>query len=96
MPNRTAKIKITYLVPAQWSAEEVVTSLPLHILKLSELPVENVRLQVKADSIWGEPRLKGLAGATTEWTESGRRVFGDEPGRPKNMPIKLAIDAPLE
>lgn len=94
MHNQNRKVKITYLIPAQWSAEEVVTSLPLHILKLSELPVENVRLQVKADSIWGQPHLNGLSGQQPTWTEPISGLL--ETTLPNgNTTIKLAMDAPL-
>ncbi|MFM9950716.1 MAG: VIT domain-containing protein [Saprospiraceae bacterium] len=94
LANENRKVKITYLVPAQWSAEEVVTTLPLHILEGSYAPVQNVKLQVKADVIWGQPHLRSLSGQQPTWTEPISGLL--ETTLPNgNTTIKLAMDAPL-
>ncbi|NUO02076.1 MAG: T9SS type A sorting domain-containing protein [Saprospiraceae bacterium] len=93
--DENRKVKITYLVPAQWSAEEVITTLPLHILDASELPVQQVKLRVQTDpALWGQPRLKGISGQQPAWTELAEDIW--ETTLPSgNSNIKLAVDAPL-
>lgn len=53
------KVKISYLMPAQWSAQQVSTSLPLHLLSSSWYPVQTVNLRVWQEADWGTPRLEG-------------------------------------
>ncbi len=92
--DQPRKIKITYLVPVQWTKEEVTASLPLEILAASATPVNNVKMQVAADAIWGTPRFKGVVGAPTAvWDEIATGLWET---RLPNVPnFKLALDAPL-
>jgi len=94
LANENRKVKITYLVPAQWSVEEVVTALPLHILEASYAQVQNAKLQVKADAIWGQPLLRGLTGQQPTWTEPASGLL-ETILPPGNTNIKLVMDAPL-
>mgnify|MGYP001426978458 CR=1 FL=1 len=94
LAGQSRKVKITYLVPAQWSASEVSAALPMNILAASATPVQHPGLRVKANSIWGEPRLKGLTGATPNWMQPEDGIW--ETILPANNPnLKLAVDAPL-
>jgi|APTNR8051073442_1049403.scaffolds.fasta_scaffold00845_11 Ca-activated chloride channel family protein len=93
LAEQTRKIKMTYLVPAQWSATEVAIPLPLDILGASATAIPNAKIRVRADSIWGAPRLKGLTGAAPDWAELATGVW--ETALPDGNTFTLAVDAPL-
>lgn len=53
------KVKISYLMPTQWSAQQVSTALPLEILGSSWHPLQTVNLRVWQQQEWGMPRIEG-------------------------------------
>lgn len=53
------KVKISYLMPAQWSAREVSTALPLQLLSSSWHPLQTVNLRVWQETSWGTPSIEG-------------------------------------
>ncbi|MBX2873307.1 MAG: hypothetical protein KTR30_14445 [Saprospiraceae bacterium] len=55
------KVKISYLMPAQWSAQQVSTALPLDILASSWHPLQTVNLRVWQEQEWGTPELESGA-----------------------------------
>lgn len=55
------KVKLSYLMPAQWSAQQVSTALPLEMLSSSWNPLQTVNLRIWQAPEWGMPRLEGNA-----------------------------------
>ena len=53
------KVKLSYLIPAQWSAQQVGTALPMGLLASSWNPLQTVNLRVWQEQEWGTPRLEG-------------------------------------
>jgi Ca-activated chloride channel family protein len=51
------KIKLTYLVPAQWSATAVTSLLPAHIFRLSKSPLTAVNVLFWPAPDWQNPRV---------------------------------------
>lgn len=56
--GQTRKAKITYLLPAEWTADQVYNSLPMHLLQASKYPAA-VRVQTRLSDEWRYPRLSG-------------------------------------
>jgi len=57
--NSSRKVKITYLVPVNWTSAYVSTPLPIDIVKLSQ-NVPHLQLLVEQNSRWGMPQIDGL------------------------------------
>ncbi|MBI2270152.1 MAG: T9SS type A sorting domain-containing protein [Bacteroidetes bacterium] len=60
--NSTRKVKITYLVPVEWSAKSTSAPLPVNLLKTSYNNVPDLNLINYHDSIWKSPGVKELTG----------------------------------
>ncbi|MCB9284007.1 MAG: T9SS type A sorting domain-containing protein [Lewinellaceae bacterium] len=60
--QESRKVKINYLIPAFWTEEEVLASLPIELLSTSKNPVNNFRTLVYADPAWENYRFKELPG----------------------------------
>lgn len=55
--NKTRQVKISYLVPTQWTKQFVSTALPVYIPKISNVPIGKVRILTPKDEKWGKPTL---------------------------------------
>jgi Ca-activated chloride channel family protein len=53
----TRKVKITYLVPADWAAASVATALPTRLLETSLYPIETFEVQAWTDPTWSRAWL---------------------------------------
>ncbi len=97
--GQTRRIKITYLVPAEWSQEAVTTPLPTEILAAFATPVPNVKIKVTADPIWGTPRLdESIYSLPAAWEETAAGVWEAEFANVSwkdFRKLKLVMDAPL-
>ncbi|MFO7657304.1 MAG: VIT domain-containing protein [Bacteroidales bacterium] len=57
--NGKRKVKITYLVPVNWSSKNISAPLPLDILEPSLVPVENIKIVNLASGEWKNPSVLG-------------------------------------
>ncbi len=57
LKNEDRKVKISILMPTQWSAEQVITKLPFEMLTGSALPVKDARIVTWDDSQWPAPSI---------------------------------------
>lgn len=55
--DRSRKVKISYLVPVEWTSNQVVTPLPYAILQTSRSEVDNIAVRIADSQEWGEPLL---------------------------------------
>ncbi len=55
--NGSRKVKVTFLIPTQWTKEKVITSLPMHILQTSALQLSHFRIITFPDTNWQNPRI---------------------------------------
>ncbi len=53
------KVKITYLIPANWSASSVSAQLPVDILEPSLEAVKNIKVTAYSNDEWKDPRILG-------------------------------------
>jgi hypothetical protein len=56
--NTPRKVKITYLVPANWSASQVSVQVPVTQLMVGWQMPENVNIFTQSDAVWQNPTLK--------------------------------------
>ncbi len=55
--DKTRKVKISYLVPTQWTASLVSASLPTNLLSVSANPLNNFELDVSLSREWKNPQI---------------------------------------
>ena len=58
--NSVRKVKISYMLPAQWNTTSINAGLPFEILKASRYVPANFDIYLKNDSNWSEPKLSGV------------------------------------
>lgn len=73
--NETRKVKITWLMPANWSKGNVNSSLPTSILNTSRFIPESFPIIAFADSSWANPQIVG--NPTIAFTAKTDTTFGD-------------------
>ncbi|MCP5063947.1 MAG: hypothetical protein GY936_15985, partial [Ignavibacteriae bacterium] len=59
--DESRKVKLTYLVPANWTSKTVNSPLPLEIIKASKYNVEPFYLISRLDEEWTNPKINELA-----------------------------------
>ncbi|MCL4551892.1 MAG: T9SS type A sorting domain-containing protein [Bacteroidetes bacterium] len=74
LPGGSRKVRITYLVPNNWSTNSVSIPLPLEILKTTANKIQNVNLVTWKNSEWDNPRVTSLSGLFTEKSDT---FYGD-------------------
>lgn len=96
----TRKVKISYLMPATWSTQQVSTTLPLHFLASSWRSVQTANLRVWQGEEWGVPRLEGDASlGLDQMTDPDQGSFwerGLTASQLSNGDLKLVNDSPAE
>jgi hypothetical protein len=60
-PEKSRKVKLTYLVPAQWSGSEAFVPLPTQILRTSKYQLDNFQIMTWPDENWLNPRIVEMA-----------------------------------
>jgi len=99
MPGtKTRKIKLTYLVPAQWSPSSVTAVLPTNLLRTSARPLSTFNLIFWPHQDWLAPRLleyPNVNFTTLNDQEFGTYVRSDIPANALGMPLHFALDSPM-
>lgn len=60
-PNSVRRVKITYLVPVNWNANDISISLPTELILKSRRPVEEIQVQVFENDDFNIPSIPNLA-----------------------------------
>ena len=98
--NMPRKVKITYLVPANWSASQVTVPMPVSQLLVGWQFVEEIHLFTQTDTVWKNPKIN-----TDSVTEFDSYTGSDYPvnkeavlpfGALGNSSFTLAFDSPME
>ena len=98
--GESRKIKMTYMLPGEWTKEEVAFTLPIEILNTSRTPLDKFELYTFVDSErWQNQKISDLYEAEFErFFEEGLGFFYKSlvslNGNDSN--IKYIVDAPLE
>lgn len=92
--DQSRRVKLTYLVPAQWNAEAVQAALPTQMLRASAYPID-LRVLTTPDERWKDPRIAEEAGLAFAETDMGDLLL-DIGWNRLDTPLSLAFDAPLK
>ena len=99
LASETRKVKITYLVPAQWNSNNILASLPTELLQYSKNPVSPFYLLTWLDTEWKNPKI--LEFPEIKFQSFSDSVFGeyqraDIPSDAVQSSVHLSLDSPLE
>jgi len=98
--NMPRKVKITYLVPANWSASQVTVPMPITQLLVGWSFADEVSIFTQTDTVWKNPNIK--ADSVIEfvtYTGSDYHVNMEAVlpfGEMENTNYTLAFDSPME
>jgi Ca-activated chloride channel family protein len=93
------KVKITYLVPTQWNANNVIAELPMQLLQTSRYEIENIHILTWLDEEWKNPSIVEFPEIEFEGhsdVEFGDYISAIISGEAVNSNLNFAIDAPLK
>lgn len=96
--TKTRKIKLTYLVPAEWSPSAVTAVLPTSLLRTSARPLAKFNLIYWPHQDWRNPRLleyPNVTFTTLVDQEFGTYVRSDIPADALAMPLHFTLDSPM-
>ncbi|MGH7492809.1 MAG: VIT domain-containing protein [bacterium] len=94
----TRKIKLTYLVPAQWSATTVTSLLPAHVLRLSKSALSAVNVLFWPQTDWQTPRVVEFPETHFENlfdAELGAYQFAGLPNQALEGALNIAVKSPM-
>lgn len=96
--NKTRKIKLTYLMPAQWLPTTVAAGLPTNLLRTSRRPLSVFNLLYWPHPTWVNPRI--LEFPATEFLAKNDEEFGDYvradlPPAATEIAVNFGVDSPM-
>lgn len=97
--NKTRKIKLTYLMPAQWLPTSVIAGLPTNLLRTSRTPLSVFHLLFWPHTDWANPRLQefpGLPFIAQQDTAFGDYVRAEIPTEAVAISLNFALDSPMQ
>lgn len=97
--NKTRKIKLTYLMPAQWSPASVMAGLPTNLLRTSRTPLSVFHLLFWPHSDWANPRLRefpDLPFMARQDSVFGDYVRAEIPTEAVAISLNFALDSPMQ
>lgn len=99
-PESSRKVKISYLLPADWEAEKVSTALPLSLLQSSLTPLQSANIRVWLPTEWGAPRLEGTSTSLVQVSDESLGHFWETNLTADQLAaetvIQLATDSPAK
>ncbi|MCA0445361.1 MAG: T9SS type A sorting domain-containing protein [Bacteroidetes bacterium] len=96
--SQKRKVKITYLVPTQWTANNVLTSLPTGLLTASRYPVSPFYLLTWLNEEWKNPEILEFPGINFQNLSDsafGNYIRADIPSEAVNGPLNFSVDSPM-
>lgn len=95
--NQVRKVKITYLVPVTWSAEKVISKIPLELLGVSYRQVASLKVITWPDSVWQQPGITDypeIAFLPQSDSTFGNYFYSEIPYSYFSLPLHLSYDTP--
>lgn len=99
MGNDSRKVKLTYLVPANWASNDVFTVLPSEMLQSSYYEVETFHVLSWVEGEWEDPRISEFPEIPFEVMENevfGEYLRADIPNESISGQISYTLDAPYQ
>jgi hypothetical protein len=97
--NSSRRVKISFLMPADWSAEKVRCELPMEILNASRQPLDSLEIRAWISPEWGQPAIAELPEVAFQWVQTpSLGAFQRASILPSGLKSSLAIelDAPWQ
>ena len=96
--NETRKVKITYQIPALWTASTVSAPISTELLQTSWQPIPRVSVLAWPDATWRNPHLieQPLLEFVERHNAVGDFLQADVPSNAAQGPLTLALDSPLK
>ncbi|MCK6602940.1 MAG: T9SS type A sorting domain-containing protein [Bacteroidetes bacterium] len=97
--NQTRKVKLSFLIPAQWSANQVLTSLPMEILNVSRTEIQKLSVITYPSDEWKEPAFSNHPEIkfTEETDEKSDRFFrADLPASYVSGKLTFSVKSPMK
>src|SRR3990172_1615012 len=98
-PNETRKVKITYLVPAQWTLNTVLAGLPTNLFRTSRNPLAKFFIIAWLDNEWKNPQIlefPDIPFTQLSNAELGDYLQADIPAAAIQTAINFKVDSPLK
>ncbi|MBU1099765.1 MAG: T9SS type A sorting domain-containing protein [Bacteroidetes bacterium] len=99
LKTESRKIKLTYLVPAEWHSKSVTYSLPTNILNTSRYPLEKIDLVFWSDGSFNNPTIIEYPEAdfgTEQESDLGKYYEINDLDYDKNRNLTLSVNSPLD
>ncbi|MBL7826433.1 MAG: T9SS type A sorting domain-containing protein, partial [Saprospiraceae bacterium] len=96
--NQTRKVKITYLIPAQWDSRYVSATFPTSILQTSKNPVDDMPVLVWPNQDFSAPNCQGYPEVTFEQRNDpvlGYHFLASIPKALFNQPVNVSFANPM-
>jgi len=96
--NEQRKVKITFLMPTQWSSSKVYASLPTNLLRTSKYEVPTFYVLTWLDSTWQSPSIIEYPSINFQFNSDtlfGNYYRADIPSSSIQSTLNFAIDSPL-
>lgn len=95
--TESRKVKLTFLMPTEWSLEKVISHLPMNILRTSAEPIEDFRVLVRGENEWQNPQILNHSEiGFTPIQEPGLGYFEQANLSAVPSTLGLTFDAPLQ
>ncbi|MCF7859891.1 MAG: hypothetical protein K9N07_11315, partial [Candidatus Cloacimonetes bacterium] len=99
LASETRKVKITYLVPAQFNSNYILADLPTDLLRASRYPLSEFHILTWLDDEWKNPNIQEYPEIVFEsFSDStfGNYVRADIPTEAINNSLHFSLNSPLK
>lgn len=96
--NESRKIKLTYLVPTDWTVQSVQAKLPTHLLNLSHQPLTVFNVIFWPDEQWHSPLIQEfpeIPFVLNEHPSFGNYLQADLPPEAIEIPLHFSLNSPM-
>ncbi|NJK86592.1 MAG: T9SS type A sorting domain-containing protein [Bacteroidales bacterium] len=97
--NETRKVKITYLVPAAWNNDYVLSPLPVQLINTSSQPLEKFKIITWSSGEWQNPIISGgtdISFSPETNAEYGAHFEAEIPSSQYSNSFNIGFSSPLE
>jgi hypothetical protein len=97
--NKSRRVKISYLAPAQWNSKNVLASLPTNVLATSKHPVSTFHLLTWLDDEWENPKIAEFPNIEFQGrydTTHGNFLRADIPVDAIQSSLHFSVNSPLK
>ena len=96
--DSTRRVKVTYLMPADFSAENISVNLPIQLLKTSRVPLGYIQVQAFLGEEWENPQFLQVPSSFEEVMHPtlGKSLSTEISMTPDLNSLDFTLDSPME